>query len=234
MRVATKSTTFLQAFTPAQTRKLMEILDGVTAGQLDAVIKSGYLAEIFDPAARLDRLIEIQKVLGITPGRKDKGVPAGIQIVDFSKTLFEMLDAANLNFGHKFIGESGFKIKGVGRIQFQQSIFTFEEDVMLEDACERIIAADSRSHWTPGKIENLLAFTSELSGEWDHRRKLVAPGSIGVNRGSRNPKGPEVVALIGKDKTLMKFIKTETIHSKLSPDNSFLAVRVSKSLNGEE
>lgn len=234
MRVATNSRTFLQAFTPAQVRKLMQNLDGVTTDQLDAVFKSGYLAAILDPAARLDRLSEIQKVLGTEPGRKDKGIPAGTQTVDFSKSLSEMISEARIHFGVKSVADGRFKVKDVGKIQFQQSVFTFEEDIALDAACKRIIAADPRNHWTPAKIENIVAFASNMPSEWDHRWKLVAPGSIGTNHDSRHPKGPEIIPYIGRDKALMKYIKIETVHGKFNPEYSFLAVRVLKKKVDEE
>jgi len=79
--------------------------------------------------------------------------PSYIVVVDYSRSLAEMIKAGKYDWVHGNINENNFPVKGIGRHEVSVVLFHFNRVISSEDAMSEM----KRTGYRPARIEELLA-----------------------------------------------------------------------------
>jgi hypothetical protein len=170
------------SYTSEQLGKLNLLLKqrGATPERFQAILGSGLISDIFDVGAKIHNRIAIRKALGLgaLPGEP------GSHIVNYGMSHDDMIIAGNYDWKNDDLTAKRFPIVGKRTVEFEDTLFHFDEDISSEEAVKRIQAADPQNPWEPAKIENLLAYGAK-NPEEQRKYPIIALGSVAEVIGNR-------------------------------------------------
>jgi len=94
-------------------------------------------------------------------------------VVDYSRSLVQMIKAGNYNWVNSNITEKNFPIQGEGRQKTEVALFHFNKNM----TSEQVIAEMDKQGYCPARIEELLAF-GESQPDLQRQFSIIALGSI--------------------------------------------------------
>lgn len=141
----------------------------------------------------------------------------GTHIVDYGQTLEDMIVAGNYDWRNSKLTADRFLINGKGQVEFEHTIFHFDEDMPYRDVIVKITVTERQNPWLPARTENLLMYGAENPDE-QRKYRIVALGSVGVVLGRL-----QTPCLDTHDQ--MRTLNLSCIDRDLDSFNRFLAVR---------
>lgn len=161
-----------------QLQELLEIIKqkGTTTERLNQLLKSGVLADVLDPAARLDRKA-VRKALKLDVGATE----IFTLTVDYDLGLWGMVEAGD--YSSVALQIEWFKIKGQGIHHFEARLIHFNRAMFPKVILSEIASLDPANPWSPGKIEHLLALGDQYPEE-QCKHYITALGSVANVRGA--------------------------------------------------
>ena len=181
MNTVTETSAF-ETYTPDQLKKLMEVLKGKSRDQMQRVLGSGLVSDIFNPEAKLTNRLAIRQALGLGALPSEPGQ----HIVDYYGMSHEdMMVAGNYDWKDGAIKPVRFPVKGEGKVEFEDTLFHFDRSISSKDAIKEIVNADKANPWAPAKTENILAYGAK-NPEEQRKYPIVGLGSVAEVRGRRS------------------------------------------------
>ncbi len=168
----------MNTHTSAQSKKFIELLEqkGVTPERFQTVLGSGILSDIFEEEATLGNRFAVRQALGLSPLPSEPIV----LIVDYGQTLEDMIVAGRYDWKDDNIIVKRFPIEGKGTVEFEATLFHFNENISSENAKKQIEEAG----YEAGKIEHVLSFGANYPEE-QRKFPIVGLGSVSEVSGAR-------------------------------------------------
>jgi len=157
----------MKTATLGQIRKILEVLEGIPQEQVQNVLESGLLSDLFSANNLGVNRDEFRKMCGF-------GMPCSIKIViDYTKTLAEMISAGKYDWTDSDITSNSFPVKGEGKQEREHVLFHFNRFISSDD----VIKEMDKAGFQPAVIEELLAL-GEAQPELQKQFPIVALGSV--------------------------------------------------------
>ncbi len=103
----------------------------------------------------------------------------GTHIVDYDQTLEDMILAGKYDWRNRILTADHFLVNGKGQVEFEHTIFHFDEEMSSRDARVQIMATERENPWLPARTENLLMYGAKNPDE-QRKYPIVALGSVGL------------------------------------------------------
>lgn len=156
----------MKTATLGQVRKILELLDGVPQEQVQALLASGLLADLFK--ANVDKVDreEFRRICGIVHRHSFK------VCVDYSWTLIQMVAVGKYDWVNSNITQDRFPVQGSGRQEVEVVLFHFNRVISSDD----VIAELDKVGYRPANPAELLALGASQP-ELQRNFPIVALGS---------------------------------------------------------
>lgn len=158
----------MKTATLGQIRKILDYLEEVPQEQVQSVLGSGLLNDLLLANIAEVSRAEFRKVCGLVPL-----LPFYKVVVDYTKTLAEMISVGNYDWVNSDITNDHFPVKGEGKQEQELVLFHFNRAISSDDAMKKM----EEDGYKPAVIEELLAL-GESQPELQRQFPIVALGSV--------------------------------------------------------
>lgn len=152
----------------------------MTHERFTTILGNGILADVLDPNADLGNRDAVRIALKLGAFMPD----IFRLVVDYGKSLEQMIAAGHYNWKNDNITTKRFPIEGEGVVEFEARYFNFDHNISSENAVEEIEQADKDNPWTPAKIEHTLALGASFPEE-QRKFPIIGLGSVAKVNGYR-------------------------------------------------